>query len=215
MELRDTRAARSQEAKRRLLSAAADVLRRRGFKAATLQEVAARAGYTTGAVYAHFDGKEDLYFSVLEEHLDHRLKAVRATARGLDIDNVGAAVGERLMRVLAEEREWVLLFVELAPYAARDRRFRARLAARHGRIRAAIAALVDGHAAALGLALPIGSEDLATALIAFSNGLALERVTGRARVPDELYGQVIALLVQGLRSSASTAGQDLGEPSEQ
>jgi AcrR family transcriptional regulator len=207
MELRDTRAARSQEARSRLLSAAADVLRRRGFKAATLQEVAARAGYTTGAVYAHFEGKEDLYFSVLEKHLDHRLAAVRATAEERDVDDVGAAVGERLMQVLTEEREWVLLFVELAPYAARDRRFKARLAARHARIREAIAALVDRHAAALGLALPIASEDLATALIAFTNGLTLERVTGRAPVPDELYGQIIGLLAMGLRASASDASQ--------
>ena len=208
MALSAARAVRTRETQRRLLAAAADVLRARGFKAATVGEIAARAGFTTGAVYAHFDGKEDLYLTLLEEHLDDRLREVRATGERSAVDDIGAVVGDRFVRVLDEQKEWVLLFMELAPHAARDEGFSARLAERHRRIREAIAAQVDDRAGALGVTLPIESESLATALIALSNGLAMERATGRAPVPDDLYGRILALLIRGLVASVDPPPRD-------
>jgi AcrR family transcriptional regulator len=44
----------------RLLSAAAEAFAEHGFGGATLADIAARAGVTTGAIYNHFAGKEDL-----------------------------------------------------------------------------------------------------------------------------------------------------------
>ena len=44
----------------RLLSAAAEAFAEHGFGGVTLGDIAARAGVTTGAIYNHFAGKEDL-----------------------------------------------------------------------------------------------------------------------------------------------------------
>ena len=44
----------------RLLTAAYELLITNGYQASTLQAVARRAGLTTGAIYAHFDGKQEL-----------------------------------------------------------------------------------------------------------------------------------------------------------
>jgi AcrR family transcriptional regulator len=52
-----------------LLAAAARVYARRGFGGATLDEVAAEAGFTKGAVYSHFGSKENLLLALMEEHL--------------------------------------------------------------------------------------------------------------------------------------------------
>ena len=49
-----------------LLEAAHRVFVRRGFHAATLDEIADEAGYTKGAVYSNFASKEDLFFAVYE-----------------------------------------------------------------------------------------------------------------------------------------------------
>src|ERR1019366_2189894 len=63
------RSARKAQTRRRLLEAAARVYARRGFNGATLEEVAAEAGFTKGAVYGHFGSKENLLLALMEEHL--------------------------------------------------------------------------------------------------------------------------------------------------
>jgi AcrR family transcriptional regulator len=55
-----------------LLDAALRVFLRRGFHAASLDEIAEEAGYTTGAVYSNFKGKEDLFLAVLDAEAQRR-----------------------------------------------------------------------------------------------------------------------------------------------
>src|SRR5438477_300553 len=48
-----------------LLDAAAIVFARNGFHGSTLDEVAATAGFTKGAVYSNFKNKDDLFIDLL------------------------------------------------------------------------------------------------------------------------------------------------------
>lgn len=50
-----------------LLEAALTVFGRKGYSAATLEEIASEAGLTRGAIYWHFDGKEALYKALITE----------------------------------------------------------------------------------------------------------------------------------------------------
>src|SRR5881392_4148153 len=69
---RRTTAARaeSRAAREELLSAALRVFARRGYRAAGVDEIAAEAGYSKGALYWHFSGKEELLIALLEERID-------------------------------------------------------------------------------------------------------------------------------------------------
>jgi TetR/AcrR family transcriptional regulator, repressor for uid operon len=49
----------------RLLDAAVEVFSQRGYEGAGVQEIARRAGLTTGAIYANFRGKADLLFEAV------------------------------------------------------------------------------------------------------------------------------------------------------
>jgi AcrR family transcriptional regulator len=50
---------------RRIIAAASDLVLEKGFQAATLDEIGARAGVTKGAIYGNFAGKDDLMVAVL------------------------------------------------------------------------------------------------------------------------------------------------------
>src|SRR5947209_4367518 len=67
-----TRAARAQrrEAREELLGAALRVFARRGYRDAGVAEIAAEAGYSKGALYWHFSGKEELLSALVEERVD-------------------------------------------------------------------------------------------------------------------------------------------------
>lgn len=57
---------RAQVTHRRLVSAARDVFSEVGFAAASMEEIAERAGVTRGPLYHYFDDKEDLFRTVYE-----------------------------------------------------------------------------------------------------------------------------------------------------
>ena len=67
-----TRAARAdgREARGELLAAALRVFARRGYREAGVDEIAAEAGYSKGALYWHFSGKAELLMTLLEERID-------------------------------------------------------------------------------------------------------------------------------------------------
>lgn len=53
-------AEQSKETRKALLKAAATIFAEKGLNGATIDEIAKRAGVTKGAIYSHFDGREDL-----------------------------------------------------------------------------------------------------------------------------------------------------------
>ena len=73
--------------------------RRRGIERASLDEVAERAGFTKGAVYANFSNKEELFLAMLDAHFDERLAELdRILSTEADPDDAGARGGQGLMR---------------------------------------------------------------------------------------------------------------------
>src|SRR5919108_4703104 len=60
----------------RLLEAARKVFGRRGYYGASLDEIAADAGFSKGALYYNFGGKEGLFLALLEERLQERVRII-------------------------------------------------------------------------------------------------------------------------------------------
>ncbi|MGH7898481.1 MAG: TetR family transcriptional regulator [Candidatus Binatia bacterium] len=61
-----------------VLSAAGEVFLRKGFRAATMEEIAVAAGIAVGTLYHYFDSKEEIYVSILTESI--RMLRERLTA---------------------------------------------------------------------------------------------------------------------------------------
>jgi AcrR family transcriptional regulator len=179
-----------------LIGAAAAVFLKRGFQAATLREIAAEAGMTTGAVYSNFDGKADLFLAVLEEKLDPRLARMYEAARRAPLDGVGTGVGEEFAVYLKQRRRWLILLIEFWAEAARDPKLRPKFARRHARLRAAVREVVAERSTRLGYSLSLPAEELATVLIALTNGMAVERLADPAGVPEVLYARALDIILR-------------------
>jgi TetR/AcrR family acrAB operon transcriptional repressor len=57
----------AQITREQVLQAALEVFRRKGYAAATLEEIAQEAGFTRGAIYNHFEGKTQLYQLLIQQ----------------------------------------------------------------------------------------------------------------------------------------------------
>ena len=68
---------RTEETQTKILNAAEAVFSEQGFEKTQLEEVAARAGYTRGAIYAHYASKEDLFLALVEQRVLTRFNGMR------------------------------------------------------------------------------------------------------------------------------------------
>lgn len=189
------------EVRRALLDAAARVFARHGIDAASLDDVAADAGFTKGAVYSNFGSKAGLVAALVDDrtsaYVDLGVEAVSDPS--VPLAEQARALGDRLTTAAGEQQEWQLLFLELWQRAVRtqqltgqrDEVFRAKRQQLHD----VVTALMAEHLEAAGVRPALSPRDLATVLMAMTNGLAIERGLDADAVPDDLLGRVLAMVV--------------------
>jgi AcrR family transcriptional regulator len=196
------RSARRAETRARLLHAAAEVYALHGFGGATLDEVAAQAGLTKGAVYDHFGSKENLLLALMEEYLAGQ---VAAQLMLFDRERASAerplAGSEDWMARLHESPDRFRLFVELWTHAQRDEQLRRHLAGALRTLHATFAGFAATSAADAGVQGPAGApEQFANVTLGLGIGLAMLELTDPDTIPDGLLGAVLSMLIGALES---------------
>src|SRR5215510_5463698 len=58
----------------KLFEAAARVFEEQGINAASIEAIAAAAGFTRGAFYSNFKSKDDLIIAMLEDHVEQSIR---------------------------------------------------------------------------------------------------------------------------------------------
>ncbi|MGC2332271.1 MAG: TetR/AcrR family transcriptional regulator [Candidatus Acidiferrales bacterium] len=182
---RSRQEARTAATRQRLLAAAETVFARDGFEAARLEDIAALAGYTRGAFYANFDGKEDIFIALLEQWVGQRIAEVNAALEKQNSPEARLRALRDLYAHSRKDRRLVLLSLEFKLFAIRHPEIHARLRARHERLYACGGDFVRRVAQALGRTLPIPSSAAATGLGALSNALVVEHLFDPASITDQ------------------------------
>lgn len=201
-----TRAARAEgrQARNELLAAALRVFADRGYRQAGVDEIAAAAGYSKGALYWHFSGKEDLLQALLEERIDAPMRELVALLESAPPErDMSVEASREFARKLSEERDAVLLEREYWSLAIRDPELRARYAERQTQLRTSMAAALEARARHLGTpGIPMPAEDLARVVMSIIGGLTVDELVEPGSVAPELLGETLALIYAGLLASS-------------
>jgi AcrR family transcriptional regulator len=179
---------------------AADVFARRGFHAASVDEIAENAGFSVGALYSNFERKEDLLLAAIEQNVSDwtRLFADRFQESDSFPDQA-RSIADAWIAGVSAEPEPFLLWIELWAYAVRNDRLRNELAVRSRAIRELFTSMVRESAEQAGVALPKGfAEELGAVFDALGLGLAVRRLLDPDAVPDGLFGDAASRIVSGL-----------------
>jgi AcrR family transcriptional regulator len=204
---RRTRAARAQgrEAREELLAAALRVFARRGYRDAGVDDIAAEAGYSKGALYWHFAGKDELLVALLDERIDAPMREMVALLASAPPErDMSEEAARAFARKLAGQRDALLLEREYWSLAIRDPDLRARYVERQRRLREDMAAGLVARAEHLGtpeLAMP--AEDVARVVLAIIGGLTIDELAEPGSVAPELLGETLALIYAGLVTRAA------------
>ena len=205
-----TRAARAQgrEARDELLSAALQVFARRGYREAGVDEIAAEAGYSKGALYWHFSSKEELLMALLEERIDAPMRdRVALLASAPPERDMSVEATRAFARQVSEAREAMLLEREYWSLAIRDPALRARYVERQTELRDALAAAMEARARHLGTPdLTMPGQDVARIVMSIIGGLAVDELVEPGSVRPELLGEALAVVYAGLVARAQGRG---------
>lgn len=184
--------------RRQLLDAAERVFARDGFRGASVASIAAEAGYSHGAIYSNFEGKDDLFHVLVEERIDARLARVyEAADTELSRGAEPLEAARRFVSILLEEREAYLLLVDLWNQAVRDPQAAIKFVERHARLTTLIGRIVEGVTRDQGMELTLPRDQVATAVIALFNGFTIKRLADPEHTPDELLAHATAAILRG------------------
>lgn len=183
-----------------LLDAAARVIAAQGYEGASVGDIAAEAGYTKGALYAHFRSKSEVMLALARERLgialaDPEIALPGISDDGVDVDEVTAWLAGTL------EDPRVLLSLEFLTYGLRNPEAGDELAALHRALFEAVAAQVARIRAGQGRPRPDGrptqdDRDDALVVISVLNIATLEgMLTGSPDTSPEAAARVLARLL--------------------
>jgi AcrR family transcriptional regulator len=118
---------RTKQTRQLLLQAAEKIFVRDGYEGAELGEIAALAGRTKGAIYAHFDSKEDIFLALVEHHtLRNRAQMEELLAKSTSVEGNMAAFRQFILN-LVEDEAWALLLLEFELFTIRHPESKKRL----------------------------------------------------------------------------------------
>jgi AcrR family transcriptional regulator len=190
-----TRSEQQARTRADLVDAAEQVFAERGFHGASVQAIAASAGYTRGAFYSNFGSKEELFAELLQRRVYGRYREMAARAAGAEPPTL-REVGEQLADIQDEAGAGPLfrLWLELLAHAGRDDAFRTSVREFWRGTRAGSAAALGAAFEAAGERPPVPLDRLATAMIALDIGLAIQHFADPDEVPASAYPDLYELL---------------------
>jgi AcrR family transcriptional regulator len=197
-----TRAEAKEQTRQRLLESAARAFAEKGFGGASLEEIAESAGSSTGALYANFANKEQLFMEVVATRRARTaVRRAEAVAEVFDqhADPLGA-LSRLFVRVADRDRQFAPLQAEFWLYAVRHPDAMAVIAAGVGDQVDALEPVVASALERFGAAPGAAPREVTMVMLALFHGLVRQRRLDPEAVPDDLFAQALRWLFAGLRT---------------
>jgi AcrR family transcriptional regulator len=187
-----TREQSKDQTRQRLLDAAQTIFMKKGFVAASVEDIAEAAGYTRGAFYSNFGSKNELFLELLRrdhETMQAGLQAIFESAASRD--EMEARV-QRYYSNLHRENKCFLLWVEAKLLAVRDGRFRLRFNAFMHEKLEQLSAYIHEFSTRVGTPLLLPAQTLALGLMGLCDGVEFFYTVDPQNVSAEMAEEILA-----------------------
>ncbi|MFF0826591.1 TetR/AcrR family transcriptional regulator [Brevibacillus sp. NPDC003359] len=186
-----TQAERKQETRQLLIDSAIETFAQLGFHGASVDKIADHAGFTKGAVYAHFQSKEDLFLAILESQMQLHVSNIHhAIDHQPSLSHFIEAMDAYFMSVQQQNRTWCMLNLEFLLYAMREESVRQRWSNM-------IIESVQHLSKAIQTLMPkesdstLSADEIAWTILALENGMTVFYYISGDQVPLSLYGKAL------------------------
>jgi AcrR family transcriptional regulator len=181
------------ETRDKLFEAAARVFEDHGIGGASIETIAAEAGFTRGAFYSNFASKEELIIAMLEDHVEQSIR------RNLDLLAKHKNLDDFLDALKSMDRSRQdplgrspLLHMEMILFVARAEKRRPELAKRLRARRKLIADIVETTLKDSGRPAALNASWTAAVVLALEDGFRLHRLIDPETTPADSFLRAIA-----------------------
>ena len=178
-----------------LLDAALKVFSRRGYHAASVEEIAAEAGFSKGAVYSNFSSKEDLFLALIDRRFEKDAQEYPGIINFMT-EKLISQKGPDFKESVLQDRTWNILMVEFFLYALRDESSRRQLATRLDQLRGVMKENLAVLYAELGKKPMIPLEELPWSIFSLGVGMILQYFIDPEGLPDGVYERSLQHLLK-------------------
>lgn len=189
----------AEETRDRLLGAAASVFARLGYEKASISDITAEAGLSSGSLYGHFGSKAELFVAALRSHSSRELDSLLGQGDGIDVASVIAARGAVLDRPRPGDGS---LVVEAIVAAKHDPRVAELLLEAFGRREQRFADLLAGAQAAGQLDATVAPDAAARLILVIALGSLLVSALDLPPVDHDGWSALISNLVDRFRADS-------------
>ncbi|WP_395310962.1 TetR/AcrR family transcriptional regulator [Mycobacterium sp. AMU20-3851] len=196
-----TRAESKELTRRRLLDAAAGMFARRGYSAATVDEIAESAGFSVGAVYSNFANKDEMFAALMTDRAVDRMDAVGDIIRSAQAESADPlhALGRMLIEMADKEIDAAVLRTEFWLHAVRNPDLMQIEAAASAKTLDALRGILSNMLERNGVDVEqVSVDDFATTTLAMFGGLIRQRRIEPERVTEEMFGQALRWQLAGM-----------------
>jgi len=170
---------------------------RHGYQGGRVERIAATAGVTTGALYAHFGSKEDLFLAVYEEAVIRTVdEAEILTYQRDDAEPVDIAeAAEAWLAWHTADPRWIRLTAELMLSVADLPVLRPDVAGHRRQVRERVAEWLTDATSSQGRRLTVPADELALHVHALAIGMVLEQIGDPGVVSGGRFGRWVEAIV--------------------
>lgn len=202
-----SRAEKQAETRERLVAQAQTMFLDIGYAATSLDKVALEAGYSKGAVYSNFDGKEELCLEVLDAIHREKVRGVAKIFSGEgDLDTQLDVFVAWAQDDLVDPR-WTTLEFEFAAVAGSNPWVAKQLASRHREITELVRLLVVDISQKFNLRGIENAGRTATSLLSVGIGLGALRSLD-PKVDMNVFGDVVRTMIKASSPKLEPADQN-------
>jgi AcrR family transcriptional regulator len=176
-----------------LLEAARAVIREKGYERTTIDEVARRAGMTTGAIYGNFKNREDLFIALGQKYW---APIVPKVATGATLDEAMHAIAKATLAAVADRTPVAVGRLTGLAYALTHAELRARV---HEITKDSYEIGAEWLRTFNASDLPMPADVLVRVVHALIEGLVLQRILTPELCPDEVFYEAFAALARERR----------------
>jgi AcrR family transcriptional regulator len=183
----------------KLFEAAARVFEEQGIGGASIEAIAAAAGFSRGAFYSNFNSKDELIIAMLEEHVEQSIR------RNLDLLAVHKNLADFIDALKAMDRtrqdplgRSPLLHMEMILYVARAEKRRPELAKRLRARRKLVSDIVETTLKNSGGKEALNPAWTAAVVLALEDGFRLHRLIDPETTPADSFLRAITDLQRAI-----------------
>jgi AcrR family transcriptional regulator len=202
-----TREESRDQTRQRLLDAAEKLIAKKGLSATSVEDIADAAGYTRGAFYSNFGGKNDLFLELLRR--DHQQATDELNALLSDeipVEQLQSRTRE-IYSQLYRDNECFMNWTEARMAAARDAKFRVKLGTLMQEKRTQIAKFIEYFYARVGVTPPSSPEAMAMGFMSLVEGVTLFMLSTPQEMNASQAESILSLFVDSLMELAVIKGK--------